>query len=176
MVNRSRAKQWSRAAWALAVLFASLPLAGKLLMGGWGFPGAAEIAFLCLAVGTYLHFLGRRDYRAAKDDALMLEEALRLAASGETDAAIVVLTNAIRRSPRLWQAYQYRGELRLPQRDACDRALADFTEAIRLAPKEPHLYALRAQARILMGDERSAQEDAEMAEALRAGPDRRVSG
>ena len=151
----------------MAALFASLPVAGKLLMGGWGFPGAEEIAFLCFVLGCYLHILGRRHFRAAKDDALLLEDALRLAADGQPGEAITVLTKSIGRSPRLWEAYQYRGELRLGQSEGWAAALADFTEAIRLAPKEPHLYALRGQTWILLGDEQSAQQDAATAEALR---------
>ena len=73
------------------------------------------------------------------------------------------MTNAIRLSPRLWQAFQYRGELHLLDLNATRAALADFTEAIRLAPTEPHLYSLRSEAHRLLGDELSAREDAEMA-------------
>lgn len=131
---RARAKQWSRAAFALAGLFASLPLAGKLLLGAWGFQGAADIAFLCFVVGAYLHFVGSRHLRT-KDDAAWLEEALRLGQSGQTGEAVARLTGLIRRSPRLWQAYQYRGQLWLRQPETWEAAARDFTEAIRLAPK-----------------------------------------
>ena len=50
---RQRARQWSRMAWAMALLFASMPAASKLALGTWGFDGAAEISCLCLIVGTY---------------------------------------------------------------------------------------------------------------------------
>jgi tetratricopeptide (TPR) repeat protein len=143
-IPKLRAKQWSRAAWALSALFASLPLSSKLFVGVWGFDGAAELSFLCLMLGTYLHFLSRR--RAAmRDGAAMMDQANQLARAGETEGAIGLLTKAIRLNPRLWQAFQYRGELYL-RSDRPDAALQDFTEAIRLAPEEPHLYALRQQA------------------------------
>jgi tetratricopeptide (TPR) repeat protein len=129
----------------MSLLFASLPLASKLFLGSWGFEGAAELAFLCLVLGTYLHILSRRGAKALRDSAAFLEQAIQLAATGEIDEAIGRLTKAIRLSPRLWQAYQYRGELYL-RSDLPDAALQDFTEAIRLAPEEEHLHALRRQA------------------------------
>lgn len=78
-----------------------------------------------------------------------------------------LLTQAVRQSPRFWQAYQYRGELYVRQRESWDAALQDFTEAIRLAPNESHLYELRAKVHSLLGDDRSAQRDSERAAALR---------
>ena len=115
------ARQWSRAAWALALLFGSLPFAG-----------------------AYFHVRSRR-FATRPDPATLLEHAHRLAASGRPDRALAVLTRTIRQSPRLWQAYQYRGELRLR---LGDRLLAaeDFSDAIRLAPEEPHLHALLEDA------------------------------
>src|ERR1035441_3836326 len=80
----SRARQWCRAALALAFLFGSLPLAGKLFLGGWGFDGAPGIACLCLVAATYLHFAGRERRTPIPDSAAILDEAIRLAASGET--------------------------------------------------------------------------------------------
>jgi tetratricopeptide (TPR) repeat protein len=148
--GKSRVRQWSRAAWGLSVLFGSLPLASKLFLGSWGFEGAAELAFLCLMLGTYLHILSRRRAKALRDSAAFLEQAMQMAAAGETEGAIGLLTKAIRLSPRLWQAYQYRGELYL-RSDLPDAALQDFTEAIRLAPEEPHLHALRQQAQAANG-------------------------
>lgn len=165
MIDHSRARQWSRAAWSLAALFGSLPLAGKIFLGSFGFPGAAELSFVFFVVGTYLHIVGRRRFRALRDDALNLDRANRLAANGQTEEAIGVLTGAIRRSPRLWQAYQYRGELHL-RRESWDAALRDFTEAIQLAPGEAHLYALRGQAHRMLGNDWSARGDAAAAEAL----------
>jgi tetratricopeptide (TPR) repeat protein len=143
-IPKLRAKQWSRAAWALSALFASLPLSSKLFVGVWGFDGAAEMSFLCLMLGTYLHFLSRRR-AAVRDGAAMMDQASQLARAGEIEGAIGLLTKAIRLNPRLWQAYQYRGELYL-HRGQWEVALQDFTEAIRLAPEEPHLYELRGQA------------------------------
>ena len=48
----NQARQWSRMAWAMAALFASMPAASKLFLGVWGFDGAAEIACLFLILGT----------------------------------------------------------------------------------------------------------------------------
>ena len=150
---RQRARQWSRMAWAMAFLFASMPAASKLFLGVWGFDGAAEIACLCLMLGTYFHIVGRRGSAAIPDPATMLDQAIQLASSGQTDAAIALLTETIRLSPQLWQAFQYRGELYLRQQ-SFDAALQDLNEAIRLAPEEPYLYILRAQAHSLLGEKR----------------------
>ena len=149
--NMPRARQWSRIAWVMAALFASMPAASRLFLGVWGFDGAAEIACLCLILGTYLHIAGRRAARAMPDPASMLDQAIQLASSGQVDEAIALLTETIRLSPHLWQAFQYRGELYLHQQ-SLDAALRDLDEAIRLAPEEPHLYLLRGQAQSLLGD------------------------
>src|ERR1035437_6016144 len=140
-VNRRRTRQWSRMAWAMAFLFASMPAASKLFLGVWGFDGATEIACLCLILGTYFHIVSRRRIPAIPDAASMLEEAIQLASSGQTDPAIAMLTETIRLSPQLWQAFQYRGELYLWQQ-SFEAALPDLNEAIRLAPEEPRLYIL----------------------------------
>jgi len=138
-------------AWAMALLFASMPAASRLFLGVWGFDGAAEIACLLLILGTYFHIVGGRRNRAIADPASMLNEAIELAVSGHMDEAIARLTETIRLSPQLWQAYQYRGELHLRQQ-SFDAALRDLNEAIRLAPEEPHLYVLRGQAQTLLGE------------------------
>ena len=153
-------------AWGLALLLLSLPVASRLLLGAWDFPEAAELAFLCFLAGLYLEILGRRRWRTLRDDAAALERALSLAAEGRTEEAIARLTRAVHVSPRLWQAYQYRGQLRLRQEETWEAAVADFGEAIRLAPREPRLYALRSQAFALLGDEESARRDSETALAL----------
>jgi tetratricopeptide (TPR) repeat protein len=142
---RLRARQWSRASWALAALFASLPLSCRLLLGEWGFESAGGVAALFLVAGIYLHILARRAARALPDPAEMLDRALEMARLGQMEEALAILTEAIRLSPWLWQAYQYRGELRLLQQ-LPDRAAEDFKEAIRLAPNEPHLRELLEQA------------------------------
>jgi len=162
----SRARQWSRAALALAFLFASLPLAGKVFLGGWGFDGAAGIACLFLVAAAYLHFAGRERRPPIPDSAAILDEAIRLAASGETGRAIALLDEALRLSPRLWQARQYRGQMRLGEPDAAESALQDFTEAIRMAPDEPHLYILRGHVFTLLGRDASARADLEAAAKL----------
>ena len=162
----SRMGRWARAAWGLALLFASLPIASRVLLGSWGFPEAAELSFLCLVAGAYLELSGRRRLRALRDDAAALEKALSLATEGRIEPAVAILTRAIRLSPRLWQAYQYRGQLRLREPETWDAALADFNEAIRLAPKESHLYALRSEAYRLLGDDAKSQKDSAMALAL----------
>ncbi|HLK48138.1 MAG TPA: hypothetical protein VKT49_08390 [Bryobacteraceae bacterium] len=162
-------RQWSRAAWGLALLLVSLPVASRLLLGAWGFPEAGELAALCFMAGLYLEVLGRRRWRTLRDDAEALERALALAAQGRTEEAIARLTRALRVSPRLWQAYQYRGQLRLRQPESWEAALSDFGEAIRIAPRESQLYALRSQAFVVLGDEESARRDSETARALDAG-------
>src|SRR5579872_4767711 len=151
--SRLRARQWSRAAWALAALFASLPLSSRIFLGVWGFDAAAGIGCLCLVIGTYLHILSRRGYSAIPDPASVLDEALDLARSGHVDQAGALLKEVIRLSPWVWQAFQYRGELYLLRPESLERAVDDFSEAIRLAPEEPHLYALRGHAYALLGDE-----------------------
>jgi hypothetical protein len=147
----------------MALLFASLPLACKAFVGAWGFEGGFEVSGLCLFLGAYFHILSRRSLPAVPDASTLLDRAIRLARQGQTDRGILLLTDALRLSPRLWQAFQYRGELYLQDPETVGAALHDFTEAIRLAPAEPHLYVLRAQAHHLLGDELSARADCEMA-------------
>jgi len=150
----------------MSLLFGSLPVASRIFLGVWGFEGAAEISFLCLILGTYFYIAGRRGSRAIPDSATMMNQAIGLASLGRTDEAIALLTQVIRLSPRLWQAYQYRGEAYLTQRNSADKALQDFTEAIRLASEEPHLYWLRGQAHNLLGDDSAACRDYAVAAAL----------
>jgi tetratricopeptide (TPR) repeat protein len=147
-MNRGRARQWSRTAFALAALFASFPIAGRLLLGEWTFEGATGLAGVWLAIGVYLHIRSRR-MKAIPDSAAILDEALQFFSTGESDRAFALLDRAIQESPRFWQAYQYRGEARL-QFGEISAALADIDEAIRLAPEEPHLYALRSRAESLL--------------------------
>jgi len=147
---RQRVRQWSRVAWAMAFLFASMPAASKLFLGYWGFDGASEIACLCLVLGTYFYIVGRRSRPPIPDPATMLDQAIQLAMSGQIDEAIALLTETLRLNPQLWQAFQYRGELYLRQQ-SFEAALRDLNEAIRLAPEEPHLYILRGQAHSLLG-------------------------
>jgi tetratricopeptide (TPR) repeat protein len=164
---QSRAGQWSRAAWGLALLFASLPMASWLFLGGWGFSGAGELSGICFLLGLYLYIRSRRAY-SIPDPAAMLEKALGLAGAGQAEEAIALLTRTIRQSPRFWQALQHRGSLRL-RVDSIPQAVEDFSAAIQLAPEEPHLYALRGQALSLLGDDGAAQKDYETANALGAG-------
>jgi tetratricopeptide (TPR) repeat protein len=163
----SRARQWRRAALALAFLFASLPVAGKLMLGSWRFDGALDIAGLCLVAAAYLYFVGRETRPPIPDSAAILDEALHLAALGEIGRALALLDEAVRLSPRLWQARQYRGQLRLGDPNAAQSALKDFTEAIRLAPGEPDLYILRSYAFTMLGQDSSARADIEAAARLR---------
>ncbi len=137
--------QWSRTAFAVALVFGSLPVASRILLGDWEFESAIGIAILCVFLGFYFRILDRRTFRALSDPAAMLDQASQLAASGRIDRATARLTQAIRLSPHFWQAFQYRGELYLLQQRP-DAALRDFDHAISLAPAEPHLYILRDQA------------------------------
>jgi tetratricopeptide (TPR) repeat protein len=170
----SRARQWSRAAWGLALLFASLPIASWLFLGGWGFPGAGELSAICFLLGLYLYIRSRRMSRVP-DAAAMLEKALGLAADGQAEEAIALLTKTIRLSPYFWQAFQHRGSLNL-RANSLHRAIGDFTAAIRMAPGEAYLYALRGQAFGLLGDDRAAQTDYETAVALGGGNHLRANG
>jgi len=138
------ARQWSRAAWALAAVFGSFPIVGRLVLGDWEFAGSGGFACLLLLAGAYFHVRSRRFITKA-DPATLLDQANRLAASGRVDRAEALLTKTIRQSPKLWQAYQYRGELRLRVGEF-DLAARDFSDAIHLAPDEAHLRQLLAQA------------------------------
>jgi tetratricopeptide (TPR) repeat protein len=148
------------------LLFASLPLMGKLFLGSWRFDGALAAACLCLIAAAYLYFLGREDRPSIPDSGAILGEALRLAASGATDQGLALLDEALRLDPRLWQAWEYRGQIHLLKPDATQSALQDFTEAIRLAPGEPHLYILRSHVFALLGHDSPARADLDTAVRL----------
>jgi tetratricopeptide (TPR) repeat protein len=165
--------QWSRTAFAIALVFGSLPVASRILLGDWEFESAVGIAALCAIAGVYFRILDRRTFRAIPDPAAMLDQANRLAAAGRTDRAMARLTRAISLSPRFWQAFQYRGELHLFQLNP-DAALRDFDSAIELAPAEPHLYVLRAQAHLALGDEAASARDVELAGSIGNGANHRL--
>jgi tetratricopeptide (TPR) repeat protein len=141
----------------MAAVFGSMPLASRIFLGAWDFEGAGALAAICLIAGVYFHIASRR-FAAIPDPASLLERAGEHAFAGRDRRSLAVLTETIRLSPQLWQAYQYRGELYLRQPDL-QAALADFSAAIRLAPNEPHLYLLRAQTYDFLGDESAAQQD-----------------
>lgn len=142
MPASTRLRQWSRTSFALAALFASFPLAGRLILGEWSFEGATGIAGLWLAVGSYLYIRSRR-VKALRDPAVMVDDALQLVGAGDTRRGLAVLDRAIAENPRFWQAYQCRGEVRAQLGDLKE-ALADLDEAIRMAPDESHLRELRS--------------------------------
>jgi tetratricopeptide (TPR) repeat protein len=171
----SRARQWRRAALALALIFASLPLAGKLFLGSWRFDGALEIACLCLLAAAYLYFVGRDRRPQTPDSAAILDEALRLAATGATGRGLALLDEALRLDPGLWQAWEYRGQIHLGAADSAESAIKDFTEAIRLAPDEPHLYVLRSYVFTLQGRDSLARADLDAAARLE-GEDNATAG
>ena len=162
--KRARARQQSRTAFALGAVFTSMPLASRIFLGGWDFEGAGAIGCVCLIAGTYYYLAGRR-FATLPDYASLLERAAEHSAAGRDRQAVLLLTEAIRLDPQLWQAYQYRGEMHLRHPDP-QAAMADFNEAIRLGPKESHLYTLRAWAHTALGDEAAAQEDHARAAAL----------
>lgn len=161
---RLRARRHCRTAFAMALVFGTLPLASRLFLGEWGFEGAGEIGCLCLIAAVYFYIVSRR-FPAIPDPASILEQAGQHASAGRPDRAIALLTEAIRLSPQLWQAFQYRGEMYLRQ-GAQDAALRDISEAIRLAPREPHLYLMRGHVQLIRGDEPSARADFEKTVAL----------
>ena len=124
------------------------------------------IACLFLVAAGYLYVAGRERRPPIPDSAAILDAAIQLAASGETGGALALLDEALRLSPRLWQAREYRGQVRLGEPNAAEFALQDFTEAIRLAPDEPHLYILRSHVLNLLGRDSSARADLETAARL----------
>ena len=95
---RIRARQWSRAAFVIAVLFASLGL--------WGFDGAWSLVVLSGIAGVYFHIVGRR-HGKLPDPALMLERAQELAAEGRVDEARGLLAETVRLSPWFTEAREY---------------------------------------------------------------------
>ena len=80
--RHERARQWRRTAWALAALFATLPIACKIFVGTWGFDEAFDAAGLCAVLGTYFHILSRRSLPAVPDDATMLDRGIRSGSRG----------------------------------------------------------------------------------------------
>jgi hypothetical protein len=147
-VNRARARQWSRTAFALAALFGSFPVAGRILMGEWSFEGAFGLACLWLAIGAYLHVRARR-LQSLPDPAARLDDAIHRAENGDLNGAFRVLDRTIAESPWFWQAFQRRAELRVSVGEI-EAALDDFDQAILLAPDEPHLRQLRTYAESLL--------------------------
>lgn len=143
-MTRARARQWSRTAFALAALFATFPVAGRLLLGEWAFEEATGVAGLFLAAGIYLHIRARR-MRTAPDAAMLLDAAIRMVEAGDLERASRILDRAIAENPKFWQAFQCRAEVRLRGGDVA-AAIEDFDQAIAIAPREPHLYELRAYA------------------------------
>jgi len=125
-----------------------------------------EHSGLCLNGGD-LNLAGRERRSPLPDSASNLDEAIQAAALGEIDRGIELLDEALRLSPRLWQARQYRGQTRLGVPSVAESALQDFTEAIRLAPDEPHLHILRSHVFALLGREGSARGDLEAAARVR---------
>jgi tetratricopeptide (TPR) repeat protein len=165
---QARARQWSRTAWAMALLFASLPVACRIFVGVWGFEGAFQVSCVCVVLGAFFYLRGRKSLPAAPDPATLLDRAIQLASLGETEEAMLLLTEAIRLSPRLWQAFQYRGELYLRQSGNWEQARQDLNQAIQLAPDEPYLYVLRAHAHAVLGDDLAARRDSDTASQLQS--------
>ena len=120
-------------------------MAVLLLLGSWAFPEGLGLACLCGIAGTYFHIMSLRRMRAVPDPAKTIEVAVELANEGKVDRAIVLLTKEIGRSPKFWQAYQYRGHLHL-LRGARDLALRDIEEASGWLPMSRTSSRLREAA------------------------------
>jgi Tfp pilus assembly protein PilF len=142
-----------------------MPVAARILLNVWAFQEAAAISVICFAIATYLHFRSRSRTPTIPDGAEMMDRAFRLTASGKMARAISILTKTLRLDRKLWQALQYRAQLRVSRGDY-QGALEDFSQAIRLAPQERHLYVLRARVYSAMGQESPAQQDYETASRL----------
>jgi serine/threonine-protein kinase len=145
-----------------------MPVAARIVLGVWAFQEAGAISITCFAIATYLHLRSRGRTPTTPDGAEMMDRAFRLTASGKMARAISILTKTLRLDRKLWQALQYRAQLRASQGDYV-RALEDLDEAIRIAPKERHLYLLRAHVYSAMGQESPAQQDYEAASRLGEG-------
>jgi len=143
-----------------------MPVAAKITLGVWAFQEAAAISIICFAIAAYLYFRVRSGTPAIPDGAEMMDRAFRLTASGKMAKAISILTKTLRLDRKLWQALQYRAQLRASRGDY-QGALEDFSEAIRLAPQERHLYLLRARVYGAMGQDSPAQWDYEAASRMR---------
>lgn len=150
---------------AIGLLFASMPVAGRIILGAWAFQESAAISIICFAIAAYLHLRGRGPTTAIPDSAEMMDRAFRLTASGRLARAIALLTKTLRLDKKRWQAFQYRAELRASQGDYRG-ALDDLSQAIRLAPEERHLYLLRARVYSAMGEASPAQQDYQTASRL----------
>ena len=148
MLRQMRVQQLSRTAMVLAGLFASFPIAGRLILGKWTFDGAAGLAGLFLVAAVYLHVRSRRVH-TAPDPSAMLDEAIHLIRTNRMDRALRILNRIIAENPWFWQAIHRRGEAHLARADA-SAALADFNEAIRLAPGEARLVEWRSRAEAML--------------------------
>ena len=138
------------------MLFASMPVAARIVLGVWAFQEAGAISVICFAIAAYLHLRSRGRMPTIPDSATLMDRASRLTASGRMAKAISVLTKALGLDRRLWQAFQYRAELRASQGDYRG-ALEDVSQAIRLAPREEHLYQLRARLDHAMGPDETSR-------------------
>jgi tetratricopeptide (TPR) repeat protein len=146
------------------------------LLGAWEFEEAFGVAGLCGLAAAYLRFASRKSAPPIPDPATLLDRAIEFASAGRSDRAVALLTKTIRLSPRLWQAFQYRGELYLAQPGSAAAALADFDAAVRLAPAEPRLYVLRAQAHAVLGDHDASRRDFGTAATLVTAPGQPIGG
>jgi len=133
-----------------------MPVAARIVLGVWAFEEGAAIAVICFAIAAYLHLRSRSRVPTIPDGAAMMDRAFRLKSSGKMAKAISVLTRTLHLDRKLWQAYQYRAELRAAQGDYRG-ALDDVGQAIRLAPKEQHLYLLRARLYQAMGPDETSR-------------------
>ena len=131
-------------------------MAARIVLGAWAFQEAGAISVICFAIAAYLHLRSRGRMPTIPDSATLMDRASRLTASVRMAKAISVLTKALGLDRRLWQAFQYRAELRASQGDYRG-ALEDVSQAIRLAPREEHLYQLRARLDHAMGPDETSR-------------------
>ena len=131
-------------------------MAARIVLGAWAFQEAGAISVICFAIAAYLHLRSRGRMPTIPDGATLMDRASRLTASVRMAKAISVLTKALGLDRRLWQAFQYRAELRASQGDYRG-ALEDVSQAIRLAPREEHLYQLRARLYQAMGPDETSR-------------------
>ncbi len=97
---------------------------------------------LLIALFTFVFFRCSSDESKALS---WLEKGKTLARTVKKEEAIKAYSKAIDLNPKLFKAYQRRGNLYLIMK-SYDEAIADFTKAIELDPRDSNLYYMRGIA------------------------------
>ncbi|MCU0511716.1 MAG: tetratricopeptide repeat protein [Anaerolineae bacterium] len=92
------------------------------------------------------------------DVEVLIGRAIDAIQSGDFQAAIDLMDEAIAEQPEYAESYLVRGAA-YSQLENYDRAIADFTTAIELLPYEANLYLFRGNAYVALGDNAAALAD-----------------